>query len=209
MDFSLAKSTLYPSILDKVKSGSKLLDLGCCFAQDLRKLVHDGAPGSSLYGAELEERYLELGYELFCDRETFTPKLVVADIFDKDGALKQIDGQMDIVHLGLFLHLFDLEEQRTICERITKLLKKEKGVLVLGFQLGNLQPKHIPFGASKSVFRHDAKTFENLWKEVGERTDSEWKVNVTMDEGLGVADRTRTWDDDLTRRLVFSVERIR
>ena len=208
IDFTLSQSSLYPEILARVKSGATLLDLGCCFAQDLRKLAHDGAPMSSLYGAELESQYLDLGYELFLDKNTFGAKLIVADIFDDPGPLAEIDGKMEIVYIGLFLHLFDLDEQRKICERIVRLLKNEKGVLVLGTQVGNTKPKDVPFGAAKKVFRHDEKSFENLWKEVGEKTGSEWKVKVTMDNGLGTGSKRRPWDDEDTRRLVFEVERI-
>lgn len=116
---------------------------------------------------------------------------------------------MDVVYLGLFLHLFDLEGQRKICERIVRLMKNEKGALVLGTQLGSIKPKEVPFGTAKKVFRHDEKSFEALWKVVGDMTGSEWKVNATMDGGLGVGTEKRTWDDEDTRRLVFEVERIR
>ncbi|PMD65783.1 uncharacterized protein K444DRAFT_517640 [Hyaloscypha bicolor E] len=207
IDFALSQSPLYPEILSRIKSGANLLDLGCCFAQDLRKLAYDGAPDSSLYGAELESQYLELGYELFLDRDTFRAKLIVADIFDEQGPLQEIDGKMDIVHIGLFLHLFDLDGQREICERIVRLLKNEKGVLVLGTQVGSTKPKDVPFGAAKNVFRHDETTFEKLWKEVGEKTGSAWKVKAWMDGGLGAGSKKRPWDDEDTRRLIFEVER--
>lgn len=186
-----------------------MLDLGCCFAQDLRKLAYDGAPESSLYGAELEGQYLELGYELFLDRDTFGAKFIVADIFDEQGPLQEIDGKMDIVHIGLFLHLFDLEEQRKICERIVRLLKNDKGVIVLGTQVGSTKPKDVPFGTGKNVFRHDQKTFEELWKGVGEKTNTEWEVKVGMDDGLGAGTKKRPWDDEYTRRLIFEVKRTR
>jgi SAM-dependent methyltransferase len=200
---------LYPDILLRLKSGDKLLDLGCCFAQDLRKLGHDGAPFSSLYGAELETQYLELGYELFLDRDTFGGTFIVGNVLDEEAPLKEIDGKMDIVHIGLFLHLFDLDEQQKICERIVRLLKKEKGALVLGTQVGSTQPKDVPFGKAKRVFRHDEKSFVAMWEKVGEITDSEFKVTTKMDGGLGVGTKKRTWDDDYTRRLVFEVERLR
>ncbi len=157
----------------------------------------------------MENQYLELGYELFLDKDTFGAKFIVANILDEQGLLQEIDGEMDVVYLGLFLHLFDLEEQRKICERVVRLLKKKQGALVLGTQVGSLRPKEVPFGEAKKVFRHDEKSFEKLWEEVGEMTDSEWKVKAMMDGGLGVGAKKRTWDDEYTRRLVFEVERIR
>lgn len=70
-----------------------MLDLGCCCAQDLRKLVHDGAPSENLWGAELKGGFLELGYELFLDRETLKAHFIEADVFDAEGLLKQLEGK--------------------------------------------------------------------------------------------------------------------
>jgi hypothetical protein len=50
-----------------------------------------------------------------------------ADIFEKEGALKELKGKMDTVQIGLVLHLEDLEVQTRACEQIVGLLKREKG----------------------------------------------------------------------------------
>jgi 2-polyprenyl-3-methyl-5-hydroxy-6-metoxy-1,4-benzoquinol methylase len=39
LDMSIAQSPLYPEILDRLKSGEKLLDVGCAVGQELRQLV--------------------------------------------------------------------------------------------------------------------------------------------------------------------------
>jgi len=103
--------------------------------------------------------------------KAFTPRFIeelrphIQGIADELLDKVQDSGKMDIVHIGLFLHLFDLDGQRKICERIVRLLKNEKGVLVLGTQVGSTKPKDVPFGVAKNVFRHDETTFEKLWKE--------------------------------------------
>ncbi|KAH6722067.1 hypothetical protein BKA61DRAFT_701140 [Leptodontidium sp. MPI-SDFR-AT-0119] len=208
IDFSLSRSTSYPRVLELLKSGGKLLDLGCCFGQDLRKLVHDGAPASSLYGADLRSEFIDLGYDLFLDRNRIGVQFLTADIFDPNSSLKQLDGQMSVVYIGLLLHLFDWEGQRKACERIVGFLKPEKGVLVLGQQVGSLVACDVMSGGERKVTRHDLASFEKLWKEVGERTGSQWEVRANLDEGLGVGDGTRAWDRHETRRLVFEVERV-
>lgn len=48
-----ATSSAYKTILAKLKSGGKFLDVGCMFAQDSRKLVYDGAPPEAVYGTDL------------------------------------------------------------------------------------------------------------------------------------------------------------
>ncbi|PVH83670.1 hypothetical protein DL98DRAFT_512858 [Cadophora sp. DSE1049] len=208
IDLTLSRSPSYPHIQHLLKAGGKLLDLGCCFGQDLRKLVHDGAPASSLFGAELRREFIELGYELFLDKDTLGVQFLTADIFDPDSSLKQLDGQLDVVYIGLFLHLFDWEGQRKACERIVGLLKPEKRVLILGQQVGSLVACDVKFEGDKKVTRHDLASFERLWKEVGEVTGTEWVVWAELDGGLGVGNGKRVWDNQETRRLVFEVERV-
>jgi hypothetical protein len=131
-----------------------------------------------------------------------------ADIFEEGGALNELEGKMDIVQAGLFLHLFDLEGQTRACERIVGLLKQDKGVLVTGQQVGAIEPVQMPRGTGSRMYKHNAESFEKMWTEVGARTGSEWKVTARLDAGLGIEQMKRTWDDPNTRRLVFEVERI-
>lgn len=39
LDFSIPQSPVYPEILQRLKSGEKLLDIGCAVGQELRQLV--------------------------------------------------------------------------------------------------------------------------------------------------------------------------
>jgi len=208
IDLTISRSPSYVSILQRLKDGASLLDLGCCFAQDLRKLVHDGAPSENLWGAELKGDFLELGYELFRDRETFHAHFLEADIFDTEGPLKQLEGRMDLIQLGLFLHLFDLAGQAKACERVVGLMKPEKGVLILGQQIGSLEAGPMALDSGSKMYKHNVESFEKMWKEVGEKTGTEWKVNASLDAGLGINQNKRAWDDPKSRRLVLEVERI-
>lgn len=198
----------YQSILARLKSGGSLLDLGCCCAQDLRKLAHDGAHASNLYGAELEQGFLDLGYDLFRDKETFGAHFMVADVFDKQGELGKLEGKMDVVHLGLFLHLFNLEKQVEVCELVVGLLKPEKGVLIIGQQIGMLEAREEAREGDRKIFKHNVESFKRMWVEIGEKTQSEWVVSAKLDHGLGIEDENRKWDDPSSRRLVFEVERV-
>jgi len=208
-DLCLSRSPSYALILSRLQNGDSFLDLGCCFAQDLRKLVHDGAPSTNLYGAELKPEFMSLSYELFLDKDTFGAHFIQADIFDSEGALKELDGKMDIVQIGLFLHLWDLEGQTRACERIVQLLKQEKGVLVTGQQVGATEPHQMRPESGTRMYKHNPDSFERMWREVGIRTGSEWLVRAKLDAGLGIKEKKRTWDDPNTRRLVFEVERLR
>lgn len=40
LDMSIPQSPVYPEVLQRLKSGEKLLDLGCAIGQELRHLVY-------------------------------------------------------------------------------------------------------------------------------------------------------------------------
>jgi len=210
LELSLCHSPSYSLIVSRLQAGATLLDIGCCFAQDLRKLVYDGAPSTNLYGVELQKEFLELGYDLFLDRDTFDGKFFVADVFDLTGPLKELEGKIDMIHVGMFLHLFDWKDQVKICERIVASMKSRKGGLVVGRQIGHLEGLEGPQASFQggTIFRHNAESFERMWKEVGEKTRSEWDVRAKLDEGQGITELP-TLEDDKRKWLTFEVERLR
>ncbi|KAJ9145285.1 Methyltransferase [Pleurostoma richardsiae] len=207
------RGALYARLLATLRAGGRFLDIGCCLGQDIRKLVHDGAPRGSAAGAELNAGFIEIGYELFRDRETFGAPIVQANILepvDAEGApLAQFLGQLDVVQLGMILHLFTWAEQVAAFENAIKLLNNGvKGTLIIGQASGNLDGVATGGAWGRQTFKHNVETFEKLVKEVGSRTGTEWNVRAELDNGLSIYDGKRTWDDPKTRRLLFEVERV-
>lgn len=203
--------TVYPRILDTLKKGGRLLDLGCCLAQDIRKLVFDGVPAENLYGAEYEAPFIDVGYELFRDRATLNSHFMQADALDDDPAapLKKLKGTMDIVHLGMVLHVFDRAEQLKVLERCVDLLKAEPGTLIVGQAVGHVEGKLSPAHEGKFSFKHSDRTLKELVADLETKTATKFEVQAKLDFGLGVGDGKRKWDlDDGTRRLVFQIERL-
>jgi SAM-dependent methyltransferase len=189
------------------KEGTIFLDLGCCLGQDLRKLVYDGAPAENVWGADLEYDFLKLGYDLFRDQDRLGDKFLEADIFQEE-CLGNLKGRVDIIHIGLFLHLWNWEWQLKACLAIVDILKQKKGATVLGQQMASIEPGAVKYG-KKELYKHDVRTFERLWKEVGEKTGTKWEVTASMDKGLGVDKGERKWDTpEISRRLVFKVVRM-
>src|SRR3569833_1440039 len=112
MDLSLAKRANYSQLVARLsRPGARLLDLGCGIAQDLRQLVADGVPATHLYGLEAQEGFLELGYDLFGAADAFpADHFIAADLLDRaDPRVADLGGTLDAVHLGMILHLWDLE----------------------------------------------------------------------------------------------------
>ena len=93
-----ARKDVYPRLLSRLKGEEdcKFLDVGCCLGQDIRKLRFDGVPGERLFGAEINNGFIDLGYQLFRDRDTLGAKIMVADISDDQGLLSGYAGKFDV-----------------------------------------------------------------------------------------------------------------
>jgi SAM-dependent methyltransferase len=182
---AISLSPSYPTILQRLNTGNEnFLDLGCCFGQEIRRLVYDGAPSSHLYGVDLRPEFFALGYKLFRDSSTLQSTFIAADVFDPSSPLKDLEGRIDILYAGSFLHLFDYEQQVKVCKRIIETLRARKGSVVLGRQVGSViaGEKVHRTNEAQSMFRHNEESFRKMWVEVGEATGSKWRVEVEMFE---------------------------
>ena len=209
LNLTINLSPYYKTLVSRLRDEDQtFLDLGCCFAQDVRKLVSDGARSENIYGADLYGEFMDLGFELFKDRKTLKSTFFPTDILNEgDLLLKGLDGEIDVVYLGLFLHHFDFETCVKVCARVTRLLKPRPGSLVMGVQVGSLvgDTKPIPIPSGGILWRHDIKSFERVWEEVGALTGTRWKVEARLEKGKGFGEK---WQIEGTRRLGFEVWRL-
>lgn len=208
LNLSLSKKPSYASILSRIREGATYLDIGCCIGQDIRKLVHDGAPGGNLHGTELQGEFIRLGYDFFRDRDTLEATLMQADAFDlgEGSPLGGLVGKVDIIHMGQVVHLFGWERQRELLENCVKLLRPaSSGTIILGQAVGDVEGGVKP-GAQ--IFVHNVETFNKMWAEISERAGLKFECRATLDQGLGIAESRRGWDDATRRRLSFEVERV-
>lgn len=184
--------TAYDKIVKKLQSGGKFLDIGCMFAQDLRKLVHDGAPVESVYGTDLRKAYFEHGYELFKD-EAIIPRdhFIEADILDtKSQGLKFLERKLDVINSTHVIHVFTYEDQILFIKRMIEMLKDEKGTMIIGRMTGNDEAGyHAPQGGSAarvttksggSIWEHNAESFRELWERVAEETGTKWDLKCWL-----------------------------
>jgi hypothetical protein len=138
--------------------------LGCCFGQELRKVAADGAVQENLYGSDLRAEFFEMGYRLFRDRGALKSKFIAADITDPSSPLSELDGKIDIIYAGSFLHLFSYAELIEVCKRLTKLLREKKDSLILGRQVGNADAGDYVQKMNKGgkMYRHNAESFKKM-----------------------------------------------
>ena len=99
----------------------------------MRKIqIYDGAPSQNLYGSDLRPEFLELGLDLFMDRPTIKSRFIDADVLDDKSALvTQLTGELNIVYISLFLHVFDFDTQIKVAKRALELLAPKAGSLIV------------------------------------------------------------------------------
>ncbi|TGJ79556.1 hypothetical protein E0Z10_g9200 [Xylaria hypoxylon] len=172
---------------------TRLLDVGCCVGQVLRKLAADGVDSARLYGTDVEPRFLDIGYDLFRDRNKFKGGFVIGDLL-KQGAgedrLDALDGRMTFIHATSFFHLFTWGDQVRAATRMVRLLQPERrDAMIFGRQVGTTSPRDNGKAGSDKVYLHNANSWQMLWDEVGERTGTKWKTTMepteTIETGAG------------------------
>jgi SAM-dependent methyltransferase len=216
LTLALPNTPSYRKIIKLLQASpdAKFLDLGCCFGQDLRALAAEGVQGRNLVGVELHGEYHDLGQKLFRDGgqvRTLGATFIAADVFDllKDEnekstaeALKPLIGTIDVLQASAFLHLFTWEKQLEAGAAIVKLMKSGPGAMVVGTQVGSRKPGLYEQGR---MYLHDVPSFEKLWKEIGEITGSEWRVEAVLAQDP--RDK-KPWDDTSVGKLNFEVTRV-
>ena len=217
LDLSISLHELYPTILSRLTTSSpppKFLDFGCCFGQDIRKLITDGVSGENLYGADLRSEFIELGYELFRDKDKLKARFVQGDVLAEGGAaaeaLLELDGKRDVIYAASFFHLFSWTDQVRVAIRMARFFNQQThDAVIFGRQVGStVASEYSERGASKdnSRYVHNEESFQQLWDEVGEKTETKWKVKVKLVE---VEDWLRTTETRATDRMMwFEVHRL-
>lgn len=198
----------YKHVLASLKDPShpsKLLDVGCCFAQDIRKLVYDGAPAENLYACDLRRQFLDLGYDLYGDTETLKAHIFATDIFQDGGRLEEMEGKMDFLHVRFFLHMFNWEKQVEACKRMVKLLKAVRGAMILGSQTANVKGHQVNHPAVGDLWRHDETSFKKMWELVGQATGTRWSVWTEFKPWKGL--KFDQWTEPGFGYLTFEVKR--
>lgn len=170
----------------------------------------------------MRPEFIDLGYDLFGDRDTLKSKFLIGDIFDETtgSAFRELDGKVDIIYAASFFHLFNWEDQFDMTQRVVRLLKPVEGSLILGRQRGNVISGEYQHRTNEkgTMFRHNCKSWKEMWKQVGKATGTSWDVKVWLekDEDFGryrknEENEGNSSDNKLDagdRRLRFEVTRI-
>jgi len=151
----VSRHKAYSAILERHRRASggdfRVADFGCCFGQDVRKLVLDGVPAKSIVAVDLHDGYWRAGLELFRDQDEDGPPRrrlegLATCFFDMSlpwghaDALETRPGPsaeavFDVVILNAVLHTLSLAQHRAALARIRRLLKR--GGMLVGVTAGS------------------------------------------------------------------------
>ncbi|KAI8293224.1 Methyltransferase trt5 [Colletotrichum sp. SAR 10_98] len=213
LDLNLRHRAVYPSLVARLQEpGARHLEVACCIGQDLRKMVYDGVPSQNITAIEIEQGYIDAGYDLFRDRDTLKTTFVNADMLDdKSAKLNALEGQFDSAHLGLCLHLWNRGDQMTVLKRVIRLLKQKPGVVMVGHAVGHADGLELPGMFNKPSLRHNLQTWESMWVDISKATGTRWKLKTEVSDQIGTMDgpgakKPAWWDKDW-RFVAFEVTR--
>ncbi|KAK8913479.1 Methyltransferase trt5 [Metarhizium anisopliae] len=173
-------------LLSTGTNNDAILDVGCCIGQALRYLAHKGLHPSRLYGTDLHPEFMQIGNELFGDKDR-GPTFVAGDMLDTDDVrLRELDHKVTMIHAGNFFHLFTWDQQVKIGTRMLRFFQPgTTDAVIFGRHIGTLRPREIDdLGV---YYLHNQESFEKLWGEIGDRTGTKWRVEAEVVERLGAS----------------------
>lgn len=126
------------------------------------------------------------------------------------GALDGLIGKMDVVFAISFLHVGDWEEMVVAAKRLVSFTKAEKGVMVVGRQLGSVNAgSHEMPTKGGSNWRHNVESMQRFWKQVGSETETEWEVEAGLYEGEELkGNQGHKWSEPGMRMIWWSAVRL-
>ncbi|GAD97044.1 hypothetical protein SNOG_10728 [Paecilomyces variotii No. 5] len=171
----------YPDILESIKKGALFLDLACCLAQEVRQVVADGAPAENVYGADLSSDLMNLGYDLFLDKDKLGVRFIQSDVLDSQSPLvAEFEGRFDVIHSSNFFHAWEWSKAIEVAKCVVKLLSNKPGSMILGSQVGVKRAKHLTFPhINRSIFCQSLVTWKELWSVVSQDTGIQFDVQTT------------------------------
>jgi len=138
---------------------------------------------------DITTNFWPVGFDLFRDKDTFKATFIRSDVLEESSEMmSKLRGSCDVVYLGLLLHLFSYELQVEASKQIVN-LTKGKGSIVAGKSGGwekagteerklNIQDEGK--NTQPTRFRHDKQSFQKMWQEVSEATNTKWDVHIDI-----------------------------
>ena len=157
----------YQDVLAKSKNKT-ILDIGCGLGQDLRKMSLDGIPQKNLFGLDIEQEFINLGYELFGDKSSNQITFITTNILDMQ-QFHQLKEKLsvNIIYTSAVIHLLNKDDIRSLLANINTLLSE--GGIFFGQTTGLKNPGNIQDNSGRSRYLHSKDSLKNELHKVGFR----------------------------------------
>ncbi|KAF8732670.1 hypothetical protein AX14_004106 [Amanita brunnescens Koide BX004] len=173
----IRQSAEYRRILQlaKERKDAILLDVGCCFGNDLRKAVADGWPVENVIGFDLRKEFWNFGHDLFLDTpETFPAGFVAGDIFDPSMIVPRSPFYMPDLPL---LTAHAPPELRSLTS-LTPLQGRASAIFLFNGM------RNLESAPSSKAFCHSPESWKELWDGIVFE-----KGTVSVETGVKLLDR--------------------
>lgn len=192
----------YEDIVEQVKRGATVLDIGCGLGQDIRRLIaaagQGDCGGTHAKGVKKVKRYVadvrpdlwNLGLELFGDGEDAPAQFIEADVATMPNVtvnpLKYLEGQIDIFIMCQLLELFQWERQLFVLQNVLR--TSVVGSVVVGYGYGTLLDDTGQHGGDGHLNRmlHSPETLSALWTDASSATRTKWKLEAVATDLLAL-----------------------
>ncbi|XP_006457973.1 hypothetical protein AGABI2DRAFT_183081 [Agaricus bisporus var. bisporus H97] len=178
------------SFTRQARPSAIILDIACCFGNDIRKAVADGWPVENALASDISKEFWDQGHELFKSTpETFSVGFVDGDALSSSlieprepfyspplsprptdlrtlVSLTPLQGHISVIHASSFFHLFDEEKQLALAKQLASLLSSEPGSIIFGshggLAAGGIDQSKI-YAGDRQMFCHSPETWTDLW----------------------------------------------
>jgi len=152
----LQKHFAYKSLLEKLKSQDsqirkKVIDVGCCFGQDIRHLILDGIETKDIYAVDIHDGYWNVGREFYMDNLSHLSTRLdgITTLFEDfakpyplpaectDRVVDSLTGNFEAVVCQLVFHVLTKEQTENLTKRMCAMLKK--GGILIGCCVGSAE----------------------------------------------------------------------
>jgi SAM-dependent methyltransferase len=177
---------------------------------DIRQLILDEYPETSIVGVDLYRQFIDIGYDLFQDKNTLNVKFLTGNIFDDhflspssdivaSATLDQYKHQVTYLNAGSVLHLFNGEQIRSFIQRAA-LLMKPGGWFVGAHLGGNRTAKYLRVSEGDIKHFESADDLKSVLEEAG-FTKIDMRATERQDESRVNEDFVALW---LTFKAVYT-----
>ncbi|KAK2463447.1 hypothetical protein APHAL10511_004533 [Amanita phalloides] len=187
----ISRLPAYPDVLElsRHRKDAILLDVGCCFGNDLRKAVSDGWPVENVIGSDLRSSFWNCGHDLFkttpktypaafmagnlLDPSVITPRDPFYEMPDTPRpkllsltSLTPLQGHVSAIHASSLFHLFDEGDQLQLARQLATLLSPTPGSVIFGshgaYPVKGYRHEYMP-ATKTTMFCHSPQSWQELW----------------------------------------------